>query len=483
MDAKLKALILVLVESAIANIDIPTGAIGPRGLKGEAGESFDPKLHLHLITNYIDSIAHTLVPQLTEEQLVSLKGDKGDIGPQGEKGESFSPELHRYIIANYIDSIAAELKGEKGEQGERGYDGESFSPIAHRHLITNYIDSIANELRGEKGETGPAGEKGETGPAGKDGLDGKDGESFSPTVHRHLITNYIDSISSELRGEKGDKGDQGERGEKGDQGDRGEQGEQGERGERGPRGQRGATGDKGEQGDTGPSGAPGRNGESGRPGKDGDDAPHIARIDLEGSSEEFSLLTTLSNGEELRTNSIALPQPKQASGGGVQIFNTGIDVNGENSVSLNFTGSGVTVETTDGVSTINISSTILPPEGANVVIPNVPCEPSVYVGAAVRMLASNVATLALADSVENSNVLGFIESKATSTSCNIRVLGASGDIFSGLDVSKEYYLSDISPGGITTSVPITSGHVKLKLGQPMSDKSFLVLKGERTVRA
>jgi len=120
--------------------------------------------------------------------------------------------------------------------------------------------------------------------------------------------------------------------------------------------------------------------------------------------------------------------------------------------------------------------------GANVVIADVPCESSVYVKAAVIMQASGIAKNALADSLANSNVIGIVESKSSTTLCNIRVIGVTPSVFTGLDVSKEYYLSDVIDGDIVTTIPITSGHVVLKVGQPFSDQEFLVSKGQRTVR-
>jgi hypothetical protein len=120
--------------------------------------------------------------------------------------------------------------------------------------------------------------------------------------------------------------------------------------------------------------------------------------------------------------------------------------------------------------------------GSNVVILNVTCDLTVYVGAAVIMDGSGVAQNALADSKANSNVIGIVEAKSDTTTCDIRVLGVSASIFSGLDVTKEYYLSNTVPGQITTTVPATTGHVKAKLGQPFSATEMLVLKGERTIR-
>lgn len=121
--------------------------------------------------------------------------------------------------------------------------------------------------------------------------------------------------------------------------------------------------------------------------------------------------------------------------------------------------------------------------GANVVLLNIPCEPVAAIGDLVRMNNSSVAVRALADSMSNSNVIGIIEAKPSSNVCNIRVQGVSEDIFTGLDVTKEYYLSDVDPGKMITTVPTTSGHIRLKIGQPFSTLAFLMNKSDRLIRA
>jgi hypothetical protein len=121
--------------------------------------------------------------------------------------------------------------------------------------------------------------------------------------------------------------------------------------------------------------------------------------------------------------------------------------------------------------------------GANVVILNVPCELSVYVKSAVRMKSNGEATNALADSEANANVLGIVVNKPTTTTCDIRVLGVTAEIFTALDVTKEYYLSDTVAGELTTTIPVDSGHVVLRLGQPFSTTEFMVNKGTGLVRA
>ncbi len=89
---------------------------------------------------------------------------------------------------------------------------------------------------------------------------------------------------------------------------------------------------------------------------------------------------------------------------------------------------------------------------------------------------------AIADDITTSNVIGVVESKSNSVLCDIRVLGITSGIYAGLDVTREYYLSDAIAGQITTTIPTASGHVVLKLGQPFSATEFLVTKGQAVVR-
>lgn len=122
-------------------------------------------------------------------------------------------------------------------------------------------------------------------------------------------------------------------------------------------------------------------------------------------------------------------------------------------------------------------------DSTGLVLENVPCDASVYVGAAVRMDGTGTAFNAIATALSTANVIGIVQKKPSSTLCNIRVLGVSPAIFVGLDETKEYFLSATIAGEITTTVPTGSGHVVLKLGQPFSATRFLVLKGIPLERA
>lgn len=120
---------------------------------------------------------------------------------------------------------------------------------------------------------------------------------------------------------------------------------------------------------------------------------------------------------------------------------------------------------------------------ANNRIANVPCEAAAAIGDWVVMSASGVAYRALADSFANSNVLGVIEEKASATGCTVRVAGVTKPIFLGLDTTYEYFLSDTTPGGMTTIAPTGAGHVVLRVGQPFSATSFFVSRGQRMIRS
>ena len=119
----------------------------------------------------------------------------------------------------------------------------------------------------------------------------------------------------------------------------------------------------------------------------------------------------------------------------------------------------------------------------DLVIRNVDCDPSVYVGAAVRVDSLGVIYNALADSSANSNVIGIVEVKPSSILCDVRVLGITLEIFLGLDVTKEYFLSATVPGLITTVVPTGSGEMVVNLGKPWSATEFLFLGAKRMRRS
>lgn len=132
-----------------------------------------------------------------------------------------------------------------------------------------------------------------------------------------------------------------------------------------------------------------------------------------------------------------------------------------------------------------VSSVVPPGAGGagttGILLIDVPCETSVFVGAAVRM-GAGVAINALADDRATSNVIGIVESKSSATLCVVRVSGLTDALFTGLDETKNYFLSDTVAGEITTSAPTATGHVLVRIGQPFNSTNLVVTKGEITVR-
>lgn len=121
------------------------------------------------------------------------------------------------------------------------------------------------------------------------------------------------------------------------------------------------------------------------------------------------------------------------------------------------------------------------------VINNASFSGSAALGDWVRATSSSVFVPALADSVSNSNVVGVIETIVNASTSNaigtIRVLGVTSAIFSSLNPTQEYFLSDTNAGKITTTIPTAARHVVVRVGQPVSATQFLVLKGTRIIRS
>jgi len=133
-----------------------------------------------------------------------------------------------------------------------------------------------------------------------------------------------------------------------------------------------------------------------------------------------------------------------------------------------------------------ISQTLSPQSTPDIVLQNINCDASVSIGDWVRMTSGGIAVKALADNKDNSNIIGLVEDKTSSTTCIIRVAGVSKEIFTSLDVTKEYYLSSTVAGGMIKQgdpLPSLSGNIVLKVGQPFSSTRFLVLKGIRFERS
>lgn len=130
-----------------------------------------------------------------------------------------------------------------------------------------------------------------------------------------------------------------------------------------------------------------------------------------------------------------------------------------------------------------ISQTIRPSSSPDILISEVVCESDVVVGSWVRIRSDNIAVNARADSVLNSEVFGLVEEKSSSTLCVVRVAGLSKAIFTGLDVTKTYFLSNTLAGTMGLTVPTNSGEVVLGLGRSYDGERFLVQPSLRLQRA
>jgi hypothetical protein len=109
----------------------------------------------------------------------------------------------------------------------------------------------------------------------------------------------------------------------------------------------------------------------------------------------------------------------------------------------------------------------------NNIIEGLTCDSSVSIGNVVRINGSTVVN-AQADSVTNSLVIGICTAKDSSTVCTVQVTGFTNNIFVGLSVGNIYFLSDSTPGAISTIEPISPGSIVLQIGRPRSSTSLIL---------
>ncbi len=104
----------------------------------------------------------------------------------------------------------------------------------------------------------------------------------------------------------------------------------------------------------------------------------------------------------------------------------------------------------------------------------VPCHSGVSVLDVVRIDATGTAQKAQADSATNAIIIGVVEAKPSSTTCNIRVSGVSASIFSSLNPTLDYFLSPTTAGGLVTTAPSGSGETIIRIGRPLSATKMVV---------
>lgn len=91
------------------------------------------------------------------------------------------------------------------------------------------------------------------------------------------------------------------------------------------------------------------------------------------------------------------------------------------------------------------------------------CTATEAVGDVVYISTNDTVAQALADAPSTSNGIGIITSKATSTTCKVVTSGVVS-VLSGLTAGLKYYLSESTPGEISSTPPGTPTEVVLAVG-------------------
>lgn len=110
------------------------------------------------------------------------------------------------------------------------------------------------------------------------------------------------------------------------------------------------------------------------------------------------------------------------------------------------------------------------------------CDSSVYVGAVVRLNGTTVVN-ALANNGTNSRVIGICVAKASSTICTVQFCGFTDTIFTGLSPNTNYFLSESTLGGITTTPPTGSGEIVIHIGRTLNSTQLVIQIGTQMRRA
>lgn len=96
---------------------------------------------------------------------------------------------------------------------------------------------------------------------------------------------------------------------------------------------------------------------------------------------------------------------------------------------------------------------------------------------------SGIIKSALATSIALSGAIGICIAKLNPTSATIVFAGKIEGLFTGLDDSKDYFLSPSTAGEMTTIPPTGTGEIILRIGRPIGATIFIVQIGSRLQRA
>ena len=119
-----------------------------------------------------------------------------------------------------------------------------------------------------------------------------------------------------------------------------------------------------------------------------------------------------------------------------------------------------------------------PIEGS--LLKNIDCDSSVFLGAVVKV-NNGVCFNAQANNFENSNAIGVCIKKRSSTKCDVLLSGVTPQIYTGLDTSKDYFLSESNAGELVDnlSLPSATDEVVLRIGRAFTDSQITVAIGLR----
>ncbi len=491
------------------HIETLRGPRGHRGEQGVQGPAFDYQENKEEIESVIADNLMALAPDLklkfsdlTEEEVDSIKLKFEDL----------------------TEEEVTELKGPRGQRGKQGHDGKDGATITVMHGKPNkrgedndlYLDSnngdlyyfqdsqwqLRSNIRGPRGLPGLPGLAGRDGRNGKDAIakDGRDGKD-APTVTNvevdvkgkearlvfefsdgsEIETNYFDMpVSSysvtQIVGGGGGGGGQADPTEYFDEGV-----------SLGTSSKVNFIGDgvtatmNGDTIDVEILLLPGPAGADGADGADGESAYEVAVAEGFVGTEQDWL------------DSLVGPQGDPGVGGQIVIEDEGIEVTDQAST-IDFVGDLVEVSSVVFMSDWDLLSDVTALEGYNPgdaskvkvtikdanVLYNQDCDASVTVNSLVyKDNALNRLFMARADVKATSKIVGMVESKLSSTVCNIRIIGKMPTSFVGLDETEDYYLSPTTAGAYTTTRPVASGQYVVSVGQGLSSTQFMVRVGDR----
>jgi hypothetical protein len=265
-----------------------------------------------------------------------LRGPRGQRGQPGRDGKNFDFKEHEEIIKSWAKEFALKFEDLSEEQinslkGQKGKDGKDFNFSEYEDKIKNLckeaVESISDSLKLKFSDLTEEEINALRGPRGREGLPGRDGKDFNFEEHREFFNSlkltFSDLTEEDLEKLKlhfSDLTEEDKNSLKLKFKDLSDEEKLTLRGARGPRGQRGRDGIDGKNGldgkdgKNGRDGAPGKSvigqrGKDGRDGKDGVDAPYVTDIRIdEIKSGEIIFIFEFSDGSEIKTNSISLPQ-------------------------------------------------------------------------------------------------------------------------------------------------------------------------------